>query len=91
MHTETEKKLFFRFLNCCSFILSSFYLRRRNFFSSVPLHVVIPSMPMHILLYNKIGRRNIVTEYSLNIEICAYKQQRSGEGRDGCGYDALVF
>lgn len=40
-------------------------------------------MPMHILLYNKIGTRNIITEYSVSIEICAYKQQSIGYASEG--------
>ena len=52
---RNKKKLFSLFLNCCSFILSSFLSTSRILLS--PLHVVMPSMPMHILLYNKIGTR----------------------------------
>ena len=92
MHTETRKnfshsQLMF-FYSFVVFIYVEDEREKRIFF---PLHVVIPSMPMHILLYNKIGTRKIVTEYSLNIEICAYKQRLMKKLlREVCDCDAFI-
>jgi hypothetical protein len=84
MHVETSKGKLFPLFSIAVLLFFRRFIyveKRRN--SSFPLHVVIPSMPMHILLYNKIGTRNIVTEYSLNIEICAYKKERGGYASEG--------